>query len=146
LRLNPNNIEKTIAAVNDSTGDRGVSVVLDLCYEENSFYTINPSHFISCLSIFGHFVTDRHSLLLSPVDANLLHLKSANVRYLFPETWILSPLHLGKYQQILRDIMDRLKDKSIRPNIDKTIEIKDPSSADFILNSNKNCVVYKNLN
>jgi NADPH:quinone reductase-like Zn-dependent oxidoreductase len=67
---------------------------------------------------------DFNFLQIDPPDSQLLYLKSANISYLFHHAWSLSLGQQGRYQHILKDIMNRLEKGTLKPNIVRTVSIE----------------------
>ncbi len=69
---------------------------------------------ISCLATRGQWVTTQPNLQLDPPESQLLMMKGASLHFLFEGVWGLSGAHQGDYLQILKCIMAKLEDNTLR--------------------------------
>eukprot|EP00466_Bigelowiella_natans_P007397 jgi/Bigna1/143637/aug1.80_g18345 len=56
---------------------------------------------------------------LSESESFQLFMRSASVAFLFEHAWLLAPKQHGKYLHILKDLMEKLGAKAIKPVIAK---------------------------
>ncbi|XP_023220080.1 quinone oxidoreductase-like protein 1 [Centruroides sculpturatus] len=62
-----------------------------------------------------------HTKFLDPPNSRTLYLKCASVGFLFEQAWSLSSTQQGRYLHILMDIMEKVADGIIVPNIHHTV-------------------------
>jgi len=113
----------------EETAGHGVDLILDLgCsqypidgYVENERILPPKYDVISCMAVGGRWITSQPDLQLDSNNSRLLWLKCGSVGYLNEHSWVLSPAQAGRYQHILLDIMEKLADRSLRPNIHHTV-------------------------
>jgi len=80
---------------------------------------------ISALAVGGRWVTRQMDLQIDPPDSSLLSLKAASICYLNESVWTLSCNQQGRYQHILRDIIQKLADGIIKPNITRSVKLEE---------------------
>lgn len=89
-------------------------------YEVDATITSNSSllptkhQLITCLAARGHWVTVQPNLQLDPPESQLLLMKGASLHFLFEPVWGLSGAHQGDYLQILKSIMSKLEDSTLK--------------------------------
>ncbi|XP_064628750.1 quinone oxidoreductase-like protein 1 [Lineus longissimus] len=126
-----------LSGVMEETGGIGVDCIIDngvklFTNEEDENIDVETHDFpvplkhevISSLAVGGRWVTSQADLQIDPPDSQLLYLKSANISYLFHQAWTLSLGQQGRYQHILKDIMNRLEKGTLRPNIVRTVSME----------------------
>ena len=69
---------------------------------------------ISCLAARGHWVTTQPNLQLDPPESQMLLMKGASLHFLFEPVWMLSSAQQGDYLQILKAIMTKLENGSLK--------------------------------
>ncbi|XP_072018784.1 quinone oxidoreductase-like protein 1 [Amphiura filiformis] len=124
----------------EESGGLGVDCIIDdgviVFPNEEDDLTLNPARrrqlktlptkheIISALAVGGRWITKQSNLQIDPPDSRLLSLKAASICYLNDTVWTLSCQQQGKYLHILRDIIDKLADGVIRPNITRTVSLE----------------------
>lgn len=106
--------------------DSGVSMFLDeedkKTTNDNYSYPVPSKHeVISALAVGGRWITSKENLQLDPPNSRTLYLKCASVGFLFEQAWSLSSTQQGRYLHILMDIMEKVADGIIIPNIHHTV-------------------------
>ncbi|GAB6032841.1 hypothetical protein CHUAL_012043 [Chamberlinius hualienensis] len=130
------------------TGGMGIDIIIDSISDKdqeanneiNDNFRYNNSstyEIISILSVGGRWVTSTSDLQLDPPNSRTLHLKCASVGFLFEHAWTLSSGQLGHYQHILMDVMEKVADGTIRPNIHHTVPFESIPEAISRLNETK---------
>uniref|UniRef100_A0A0B7A5E4 Enoyl reductase (ER) domain-containing protein n=1 Tax=Arion vulgaris TaxID=1028688 RepID=A0A0B7A5E4_9EUPU len=117
------------SSVMEETGGIGVDCIVDkgvrqftseedkdLMGERNLWSIPHKHDIISCLGFSGKWITSQPNLQLDPPDSQQLFLRGASVCYLFPPAWTLMRSQHGRYQHILRDLMDRLDSGEFKYN------------------------------
>ncbi|XP_063298740.1 quinone oxidoreductase-like protein 1 [Pelobates fuscus] len=115
----------------EETGGLGVDIVIDagviLYKNENSITKPQPlphkHDIITLLSVGSHWVTREENLQLDPPDSHSLFLKGATVSFLNDEIWNLSNAQQGKYLHILKDVMEKLSNGILRPQLDEPVPL-----------------------
>lgn len=69
---------------------------------------------ISCLAARGHWVTTQPNLQLDPPESQMLLMKGASLHFLFEPVWMLSSAQQGDYLQILKAIMTKLENGTLK--------------------------------
>ncbi|XP_029376276.1 quinone oxidoreductase-like protein 1 isoform X4 [Echeneis naucrates] len=120
----------------EETGGLGVDIIIDsgvrLQEEEELKETKCLPHkheLISALGVGGHWVTSHQDLQLDPPDCRLLHLKSASVSFLNPETWTASSAQQGRYLHILKDILEKMAAGVLRPQPEDAVSLYEATVA-----------------
>ncbi|KAK2710718.1 quinone oxidoreductase-like protein 1 [Artemia franciscana] len=116
----------------EETSGLGVDLIVDF----GPSHAINPkapdsidrkipsrNDIISCLAVGGRWVTSQIDLTLDATCSRLLYLKCASIGFLNEQSWVLCPTQASRYQHILMDIMDKLADRNLRPNIHHTVSL-----------------------
>jgi NADPH:quinone reductase-like Zn-dependent oxidoreductase len=117
------------SSVMEETGGIGVDCIVDKGVRlftseedkdlmgERNLRTIPHKHdIISCLGFSGKWITSQPNLQLDPPDSQQLFFRGASVSFLFPPAWTLMRSQHGRYQHILRDLIDRLGNGEIKCN------------------------------
>ncbi|BFY97401.1 hypothetical protein BsWGS_00441 [Bradybaena similaris] len=117
------------SAVMEETGGIGVDCVIDkgvrmftseedkdLMGERNLRNIPHKHDIISCLGFSGKWITAQPNLQLDPPDSQQLLLRGASLCFMFPPAWTLMRAQHGRYQHILRDLMDRLSNGDFKSN------------------------------
>ncbi|XP_077976859.1 quinone oxidoreductase-like protein 1 isoform X2 [Glandiceps talaboti] len=107
------------------------SPVKKFCQKE--MFVPNKHELIMSLAVGGRWITSQHNLQLDPPDSKVLYLKGASLSFLFESFWTLSAGQQGRYLHILKDIINKVANGTLRPNISQTLKLE------------KVCDVYKTL-
>ncbi|KAH9513280.1 Quinone oxidoreductase-like protein 1 [Bulinus truncatus] len=144
------------SAVAEETGGMGVDCVIDngvrlftseedIDFMEERLLRSVPhkSDIIACLGFSGKWITSQYNLQLDPPDSEQLFLRSASVSFLFPPAWTLTRAQHGRYQHILKDLIERTVAGHIRcSNIISTPFLDAPNTLiQKDLDATKCCVV-----
>jgi len=88
--------------------------------ESASLYHVSKEMIIRSLAVHGKWVTNNpNAIKLSESESFQLFMRSASVAFLFEHAWLLAPKQHGKYLHILKDLMEKLGAKAIKPVIAK---------------------------
>lgn len=123
-------MEETDGMGVDIIVDNGVSLFTDedfkiITNDNNYTYPVPSKHeLISSLAVGGRWITSKCNLQLDPPNSQTLFMKCASVGFLFEHAWTLSSSHQGRYLHILMDIMEKVSDGVITPNIHHTISFE----------------------
>ncbi|XP_050394180.2 quinone oxidoreductase-like protein 1 [Patella vulgata] len=133
---NKNNV--LLSSVMEETGGLGVDCFIDngvrmftneediKQYHENYKYPIPHKHdVLSCLSVFGKWVTSQPDLQLDPPDCQQLFLRGSSVCFLFDQAWIVTYSQQGRYQHVLKDCIKKLSDGILKCAITKLVTYED---------------------
>ncbi|XP_055947941.1 quinone oxidoreductase-like protein 1 [Argiope bruennichi] len=128
------NSEMIWSACMEETGGLGVDLIVDngvtlfsdneyrILTNDNYSYPVPSKHeIISALAVGGRWITSKENLQLDPPNSRLLFLKCASLGFLFEHAWTLSSTQQGQYLHILMDIMEKVADGVIRPNVYHTV-------------------------
>nr|XP_006811488.1 PREDICTED: quinone oxidoreductase-like protein 1-like [Saccoglossus kowalevskii] len=124
----------------EETGGLGVDVIIDNgvsmhMYEDENI-TGSPAkskkdkhlpskhEIIMSLGVGGRWITSQNNLQLDPPDSQLLYFKGASVSFLFDSFWTLSSGQQGRYQHILKDIINKVANGTLRPNISQKLPLE----------------------
>lgn len=131
---NSTNNELIWSACMEETGGLGVDLIIDngvtlftekeykIVANGNYSYPVPSKHeIISALAVGGRWITSKENLQLDPPNSRLLFMKCASLGFLFEHAWTLSSAQQGQYLHVLMDIMEKVADKVIRPNIHHTV-------------------------
>lgn len=118
----------------EETGGLGVDIAIDngvamfskeeeeiSINENHSYHCPNKHDIISSLTVGGRWITCAHNLQLDPPNSRMMYMKCASLGFLFEHAWTLSSAQQGRYQHILMDIMEKVAEETIRPNIHHTV-------------------------
>jgi len=108
--VNPKNLNEEIFKV---TGGCGLDCILEL----NPMNSTSLTEIVSCLGLNGRYITSNSKLQIDPPISEALFLKGASISYLFDQSWILSSTQHGRYQHILKEIIDRVISGSLKTKI-----------------------------
>ncbi|XP_074661264.1 quinone oxidoreductase-like protein 1 [Tubulanus polymorphus] len=126
-----------LAAVLEETGGMGVDCVVDngvKMFNNNDLedenvrmevmHPLPTKHdIISSLAMGGRWITSQSDLQLDPPDSQIMYMKSASVCFLFEHSWCLSSAQQGRYQHMLKDIMQKLEHNSLNPMINRVVTL-----------------------
>ncbi|XP_006639104.1 quinone oxidoreductase-like protein 1 isoform X2 [Lepisosteus oculatus] len=115
----------------EETGGLGVDIVVDTgvrlygADEESASKKLLPHKhdIITLLAVGGHWVTSGEGLQLDPPDSRGLYLKGATVSFLNDEVWNASASCQGKYLHILKDVVEKLSNKTFRPLLEDPVPL-----------------------
>ncbi|XP_037080802.1 quinone oxidoreductase-like protein 1 isoform X2 [Pollicipes pollicipes] len=125
--------------VMDETLQQGVDIIVDQANVKqpvgdspdweapSSFWPMRLSSQV--LAVGGRIVTQQASLQLEPAVSQRLLMKCGSLCFLLTQAWLLSSDRLGRYQHILLDVAEKLRDNVIRPNIHHTVPFSEVASA-----------------
>jgi len=120
----------------EETGGMGVDIIIDngvmmlnrtnVEVDDNDNRGRVPSQqdVINMLAVGGRWITSSNQLQLDPPNSRLLYMKCASLCFLFEHAWALSSARQGVYQHILMDIMEKVAEGTIRPNIHHTVSFE----------------------
>ncbi|XP_013788492.1 quinone oxidoreductase-like protein 1 [Limulus polyphemus] len=133
-RYNNSNSGIILSACMEESSGLGVDIIIDngvTMFSDdknrkiaNEFYTHpvpSKREILSALAVGGRWVTCKDDLQLDPPNSRILYLKCASVSFLFEQAWTLSSTQQGRYMHILMDIMEKVADGVIQPNIHHTV-------------------------
>ncbi|PVD28102.1 hypothetical protein C0Q70_10684 [Pomacea canaliculata] len=119
-----------VSSVMEETGGTGVDCVVDngvrlftneddvaMLGEKSKYPKPHKHDILSCLGFSGKWVTSHPDLQLDPPDCQQLFLRNASLNFLFPPAWTLMYAQHGRYQHILKDIMDKIDKGHLRCKI-----------------------------
>lgn len=122
-----------LSMVLEETGGLGVDIVVDTGVhlqeeeeeKEPGEVMLGPHKhdIISVLGVGGHWVTSHQDLQLDPPDSKMLFLKSASVSFLNHEVWTASAAQQGRYLHILKDIVEKMSARVLRPQPEEPVPL-----------------------
>lgn len=145
------------SSVMEETGGVGVDCIIDNgvrlftseedkdLMDERSLKSVPHKHdLLSCLGFAGRWITTHPQLQLDPPDSQQLFLRGGTLSFLFPPAWTLMRAQHGRFQHILKDVLDRMENGDFKLNeivsipLEKAAEyfsqeITDPSKAVVII-------------
>jgi len=144
------------SSILEETGRLGVDVVVDngvrqftsdadrsIAMEDTCGRSIpSKQSIISCLAVGGRWVTCHPQLQLDPPNSLQLFLRCASISFLFEQSWNMSSARQGKWLHIAKDVIRRLAEGSLHPNISEVIPFH--KALDF-LNSSQSSLCQKNV-
>ncbi|GFO16441.1 quinone oxidoreductase-like protein 1 [Plakobranchus ocellatus] len=110
------------SSVMEETGGVGVDCIIDngvrlftsekdkdLMEERQMKFTPHKHDLLSCLGFAGRWVSTNPQLQLDPPDSQQLFLRGGSLSFLFPPAWVLMRSQHGRFQHILKDLLDRIE-------------------------------------
>ncbi|RUS91391.1 hypothetical protein EGW08_000821 [Elysia chlorotica] len=113
----------------EETGGVGVDCIIDNgvrlftseedkdLMEERSMKSVPHKHdLLSCLGFAGRWITRNPNLQLDPPDSQQLFLRGGSLSFLFPPAWVLMRAQHGRFQHILKDLLDHVENGDFKLN------------------------------
>ncbi|XP_078699068.1 quinone oxidoreductase-like protein 1 [Branchiostoma floridae x Branchiostoma belcheri] len=126
----------------EETGGLGVDCIIDngvslfeseedqnLALAVTSQYQPHKHELLSCLGMGGRWVTCQPDLQLDPPDSSLLYLKGASLSFLFTDVWTLASSQQGRFLHILKDVMEKVANKTVRPCFEQPLSLENVPDA-----------------
>ncbi|XP_070569120.1 quinone oxidoreductase-like protein 1 isoform X1 [Ptychodera flava] len=136
----------------EETGGLGVDIIIDngvklYPAEEDDNTSASPARkksaenqhpskheLVMSLAVGGRWVTSQHNLQLDPPESQVLFYKAASLSFLFYSFWTLSSGQQGRYLHILKDIVNKVANGTLKPNISKTVTLEEVCDLYPVLN------------
>ncbi|GFS17446.1 quinone oxidoreductase-like protein 1 [Elysia marginata] len=135
------------SAVMEETGGVGVDCIIDNgvrlftseedkdLMEERSMKSVPHKHdLLSCLGFAGRWITTNPQLQLDPPDSQQLFLRGGSLSFLFPPAWTLMRAQHGRFQHILKDVLDRMETGDFKLNDILSLQLE--KAAEYLMQEN----------